>query len=377
MTWTSRASFAVAVALVLMAVETSYFGAFPGADQNLAATAVALAFVAFFALDGSALSATVGAASALVMLYVDQATLGLGVPAAIVTLNGQFWLDPILRSAATWAAFPLVTSVIGRRVPVPFRGIAAGLALATLPLIRYDDPGLVIGALLHSTPDGGLVLRIPWFTLCAIVAALLTGVELATRRWDRPRERVAIALIAVAGVFAASGFVWDDLNLRQGVVLSTSHGGALTDIEARSRLDGGAAVALWDGQPASPAPGQPARPFLSRGVATMHLLPGAQSDLQPGRHTVSLLAGLENRSAAFDLDPPTGTLRIEVSGTVVVSGPAGKRVQLLVIGDRGNELIEFSLDDGGRWSSFRELPPGHYRVVAAVAEQWIAIEVDR
>jgi len=358
-----------------MAVETSWFSLLPRSDQNIAATALVLALIALYAVDGSALAAAIGCGAALMLLYLNQATLGIGVPPATTQPTIDFWLDPVLRAALTWTAFPLVARLVADRLPNPLAGAAAGLALLVLPLLRYADPSPVLAAVLNPARDIGSVLRVPWLPLCALVALLVSVVVVTdVHLW----RRLPMLLAGCAVAIALLGYTKENLELRGALHLSPSSGGALTSVEARVILNHPASTALWDGLAIEVGPSLPSRPTTIAGLSTMQFYPGMQETSAAGAHRIELAAGLEIRSSEFQLRPPSADLRIEAHDLVVVHGPSGHDGLLLIRQENAAaELVSIHLDDAGSWTASRPLPPGRFRLIVQVDDAWVTLDVAR
>ncbi len=376
MSWTQRLGLGVLSALGLMAIETEWFGLLPGSSRNLVADSCVLALIALYARVSA-----VGAASALFgalwVLYLDQATVGLGVPPLPFVPPADFWITTVLRASLAWGAFGLLTGLAGRRAPYRAVGLVAAAALLLLPFLRYSEWDSVISALAHPFGQLFVVLSVPWLPLVALTAIVAAAASVAPSA-RRVTVVVAVALVAVGAPLTA--YATDELRLGAGLDVAPPTAGPLDAVTLRTRFDPGAAIeAFWDGAPMRSGPALAARPIRLGSVTSFTFYPAAQAALTPGAHRVALVAGLDARQGAFTLLPPADGLEIVVAadGRVVVRGQAAERIRVAVRADSGElQIFEPVMDGSGEWHADLPLPAGHFRLIAQSGSRWTAIDVE-
>jgi len=375
MSWTRRFAFGVLIAVALMAIETDWFGLVPGASGNVIASGSVLALVALYAINVSVMGAGVSVFAALWALYLDQATVGLGVGPLPFTAPTDFWTSTVLRAAGAWAVSALLLGAAARRLPVWGRGIAVAGSLLVLPFLRYDQWGAVVAA--YADPFGrhGVMLTAPWLPVVS-VAAFVVSIAMLTPRSLRGIAAITIAVIAV-GVPAA-GFAYDQVRLGTALAVTPAMGGPLDQVTVRTKFgDDRPTVALWDGHEISSAGDMIPRPITAGGATSFVFYPGAQPQLAPGRHEVALASGPDTRRASFALTAPGDNPRItlEADGYVAIRGTPNAAIRLMVTdGVETSQVIGVFLDATGTWHSALPLPAGRFGLIAQEGTRWSSVD---
>jgi hypothetical protein len=373
--WTTRFTLGVIAAVALVAIETDWYGLLPGSSRDLIADACVLALIALYAVRASTTGAAIALFCALWVLYLDQATVGIGVPPLPFVPPIDFWLSTVLRAALAWSAFALVTAVVARRLPERAIGVAVAAGLLVLPFLRYNEWDYVVTSYLDPFGQRLVVLQAPWLPVVALAATVVTLIALAEARW----RRVLLVATAVLSIVAPSVVhAADDFHLTVGVEVAPPVAGPLDKVTIRAKFPADSAVeAFWDGDAMIAGPGLTPRPQSVQGVTTFTFYPGAQSQIGTGRHDLQVAAGLDARQVTVTLRERGSGLAIEVQadGGVSVHGRPEGRAQVLVRDDAGTlQLLEIALGPQGVWSAPTALPSGHFRVVAQSGLTWTATD---
>jgi len=376
MNWTWRFALGVLVALGLMAIETDWFGLLPGSSASVIACGCVLALIALYALNVSIVGAAAALFAALWTLYLDQATVGLGVGPLPFAAPTDFWTSTVLRAAAAWAASALLLGVAARRLPVWGGGIAAAGSLLVLPFLRYNQWDAIVAS--YADPFGrhGVMLTAPWLPVVFVTGVVVTLGGFTPRAL---RGIAAVGIAAIAVGVPAVGLAYDQVRLATALEITPAMAGALDQVMVRTKfVDDPQAVALWDGQEIFATGGMPPRPVAASGVTSLSFYPGAQPQITPGVHELVLAAGPDLRRGSFVLtasgDRPQITL--EADGRVAIRGTPNATMRLLVRdAAETSQLIGVSLGPSGTWRSALPLPAGHFRLIAQEETQWNSVEV--
>jgi hypothetical protein len=376
--WTHRFGLTLGLCALFFMLFAGWLGLLPDTVTNLIAAAAVLSLIGLYAVRVAALGIGLGLVVVLFAVNADQATIALGIPAARSGLPTGFWLTNIVPAALVWMAFPIVARLLARRLPPMFSGLAIGLALLTLPALRYiNRPDLFIDTYLHPRPGTFAILPVPWPSLVALVTIFATVAVLLLERPQTSLRRAAIgALIAATIVAPAFDAAASGIRLRTSVDVQPSAGGPLTPVTVRASLATDTApILLWDGQPVTTGAFlEPLRPFVFAGATRADLLPGLEATA-PGRHELSIGAGTDRRAGAFALSAPSGLRIVLTEGHVVVSGGvANDQLDLLTIGPAGPELLHRQFDGAGNWRSPLALDPSAtFTVIAQSGDAWATL----
>ena len=380
MSWTRRFGLSLGLCALFFMLFAGWLGLWPDTTTNLVAAAAVLSLIGLYAVRVGALAIGLGLVVVLFAVNADQATIALGIPASRSGLPTGYWLTNIVPAALVWMAFPIIARLFARRVPPILSGLAIGLALLTLPALRYiNQPDLFIDTYLHPRPGTFAILPVPWPSLVALVTILAT---VAVLLFDRPQPTLRRAAIGalVAATILAPGFdaAASEFRLRTSIDIQPSSSGPLTQVTVRANLATDEAPILqWDGQPVTTGPFlEPLRPLRFAGATRADLLPGLEAT-EPGRHELSLGAGSDRRVGAFTLSAPSG-LRITLTeGHVVVGGGvANEQLDVLTIGPAGPELLHRHFDGAGSWRSPLALDPSAvFTVIAQSGDAWGLLRV--
>jgi hypothetical protein len=375
MSWTRRFFLGVLIALALMAIETDWFGLLPGASGNVIASGCVLALVALYAIKVSVVGAAVSLFAALCTLYLDQATVGLGVGPLPFTPPPDFWASTVLRAAGAWAASALLLGGAARPLPAWGKGIAVVGSLLFLPFLRYDQWGAVIAAYADPFGQHGVMLTAPWLPVVFVAALVVTMAMLIPPPFNGV---AAVAIASVALGVPAVGLAYDQVRLATGLAITPAMAGPLDQVMVRTKLgDDRQAVALWDGHEISSVSEMLSRPITVGGLTSFLFYPGAQPQLAPGVHEVALAAGSDIRRAPITLSASGDNPRItlEADSHVAIRGTPNAPVLLMVSDGRGtSQLIRISLDSAGTWHSALPLPPGRFRLIAQEGTRWSSLD---
>ncbi|MDQ6859341.1 MAG: hypothetical protein M3Z65_10130 [Chloroflexota bacterium] len=374
--WTARFTVGALLALLFGAVQLNWFGLLPAASQELSVQAALLTLIGLFALRISPVGMAFGLAAAFVVIFIDQATAGIGITPLRFTPPSDFWTVNLTRVVVTWAAFPLLAWLIGRLVPSVAGGIAVAIALIPLPFIRYDNPAATLAALLDPGPGRYVVLTVPWLALCAAVALVATVAVLVTERRATGARPLFAVLAAVTLLVPLAIAAITTQQAAIGLAIEPPSGGPLTEVQVRATfVDAGTPIFAVDGKRV--IRNQFLAP-LRTGVtadARATFLPGAADALSAGARAVTVQLGAERRSSNYRLVPPGGvSLTLDPDRHVVVVGRPGAGLRLLVDGADGPELVDVSFDPAGSWRSPLPLPDGVFRVIAQSDEAWAVLD---
>jgi len=374
--WTARFTVGGLLALLFASVQLNWFGLLPGASQQLAVQAALLTLVGLFSQRVSPIGMAIGLALAFVAIFVDQATAGIGITPLRFTPPSEFWTVTLSRVIVTWVVFPPLAWLIGRVLPPQACGLAVALALLPLPFIRYDNPGATIAALLDPGPGRYVVLSVPWFALCAIVALVATAAIVLTQRRPQAARPMFAAFAAAVLVIPLASTALATQQAASGLAIEPTSGGPLTEVQVRATFAAaGTPLFAVDGQRV--VRNQYLFPFRT-GVtadAKATFLPGATGALSAGAHAVTVQLGGERRETSYRLVAPGGiSLALDADRHVVVAGRAGAALRLLVDGPEGPELVDVSFDPAGAWRSSLALPKGAIQVIAESDGAWEALD---
>jgi len=99
---------------------------------------------------------------------------------------------------------------------------------------------------------------------------------------------------------------------------------------------------------------------------------------EPGDHQVVVATPSEQRTGSFRVLAPGGLwIELDTERRLVVRGPAGGRLRVLISGDDGPELLETSLDARGLWRSDRSVPSTAARALAQSGDAWEQFDLRR
>lgn len=378
MSWTARFWISVGLGGLFLGSELNWLGALPGTTTNLVAQATALALFGLFALRGSALGMAIALFVAIWVLTVDQATLAIGVVPLRFTPPADYWTTEVLRSAVTWAAYPLLARAFALRLPTLARGLAALAALVLLPFIRFNDWQAVAMGIIDPRTGQVVLLSVPWLPLALLTAALVSAALVWTqaRLVRRPLALAAAGLLMVAVLAPAAVAAVQASAEVSGVRIEPNHGGPLTTVVASTRIDqAGDAELRWSGETLPPS-------LLSAGVSgpgsrRASFLPAVATDLSPGPHEIVIAVGALRRTGNFELLPPSDlSIALEDGHVVISGGPPARACRVFTIGPGGTELIDVVLDARGSWRSPLAVPSGlQLRVVAQSGTAWAQREL--
>lgn len=376
MSWTARFGLALLAMLGLIAVETEWFSLIPGSSEDLIGVALVVALIALYAARVTPLGAALALFAAIWLLYLDQATLGLGVPPLPFVPPLDFWITTVLRASLAWAAFALIAGHLGKRLPRRALGAAVAVALLVLPFLRHGWSD-ALSVLLDPAGGRYVVLSVPWLPLVVLTSLLTTAVVLVPAR----RRALALGLATLLAVAAPlTAYAYEDVQLGSALDVSATVVRPLDKVTVRTRFTGtGQVEALWDGQPMVAGPGLVARPFRSGDVTSFTFYPGAQVTVTPGRHDVELAQGADVRDASVMFAQPLGglTIAVDPDGVVRVHGPTGGDALLLVRDERGlSQMLSIRFDAAGTWRAQLPLPHGRFSLAAQSGAAWTAANVD-
>ncbi len=375
--WTQRFTWATLSALLFGAVQLNWFGMVPGASDSLLAQVALLTVIGVVALLVSPLGMALGLAVAFVVIFVNQATAGIGIAPLRFAPPPEFWTVSLPRIALTWAAFPLLTALLARLLPQLAAGMAVGAALLTLPFIRYDPSSELVQSILSPSAGRFVVLAVPWLPLVGLTALVTSGALVLYRFRPRALVAAAMALSALTLALPLSANVVRETQLTHGVVLEPRAGGPLTNVfVGANAAEPVTPILNWDGQRVVV---NDALLPLRTGVTTraaLRFLPVVAEDFSAGPHRIELQLGNLRRLASFTI-LPQGGLRLSLASdrTVVIQGEAHRPLRVFVAGAPGFELLDVVLDADGVWRSPRALDQGEYRIVAQSEAAWNAIKV--
>jgi len=370
--WTTRFTVGALLVLLFVAVQLNWFALLPSTSDQLLVQAALLTLIGLFALRVGPVGMALGLAFAFVAIFVDQATAGIGITPLRFTPPSEFWTVNLARVVITWMAFPLLTWAAGRVLPSYAGGLAVAVALLPLPFIRYDNPASTLAALLAPATGRYVVLGVPWFALCALVALLATiGVLILQRRPHLARSFVGLLATAVLVVPLASTLIATE-QAASGVILEPASGGPLTEVQVRATFaDAGTPLFTLDGRRVTH--NQFLFP-LRTGVtadARATFLPATAGALAPGAHRVTVQLGSERRESNYRLVAPGGiALTLDGEQHLIVSGRPGAALRVLADGADGPELLDVTFDSSGSWRSPLPLSDAQVNVIAQSDGAW-------
>lgn len=380
MKWTGRFGAVLGLCVLFFMVFAGWLGLLPDAASNLVADAAVLTLIGIYAARVGAVGIGLGLFLTLFVVNADQATIALGIPPNRAGTPPTFWLTNILPAALVWLAYPILSRLLTRRLPLLLWGPAIGISLLTLPALRwFNQPELLLEVYLDPRAGTFAILPVPWPYLVGLVTLFATVAVLLTRSPAPSLRRAALGILIMAAILPpASDAITSQIRLRTGAEVEPSHGGPLTPVVVRALVGtADATVVLWDARPVTTSAYlDPLRPIVFGGVTRVDLLPALQA-ADPGSHEIDLRAGTDRRTALYQLDPPSpGGLQVALeAGHIVVSG--GKphsRLEVLTIGPLGPELLHRRLDAKGSWHSPRAVDDAvALRVIVQSGDAWAVV----